>query len=638
VEIFFRTLFVGVVAGSVYALASTGLVLTYRTSGVLNLGYGAVALLMSFVHWQLAVVWGWPVWLSAIVVILVVAPIVGALLDIALFRRLVGQPPVILIICTVGLWVLLQGIVIFVWGSETETVPSLFPTDTVGVFGARIGVDQIAILVIALGAAGTLAAFLRFTRWGIALRAVVDNREVAGLMGVNSGLVSAGSWALGTSFAAMTGVLLTPQLLLDPNLLPPFIISFVLGAAIVGYLRSLALAFAGGILVGLIQAFLIQYGTFSGFLGSVTRIAPFLVLIVLILFAPRSVRRVSTGASFVVRIREVADKAPPGAAMAVGAVVFGVLALLPILVGGSVSWLLAVTAGLVNAIVFLSLVILTGYSGQISLGHTAFMGIAAFTTAHLVSGAGLPVWVAFGLGALAAVPVGALIGLIAVRLHGLFLALMTLAFAFVTQELFFNKPSVSGVEGSVIVPRPPGAESHVAFFYLVVAVLGLCALLAVSLRTGRTGRVLAAMRDSETATRALGINVVKYKAIIFGLSAFMGAVGGILFAMIRQAADRLDFLPFYSLIYVTLAVIGGLFHVGGAIVAGLLFGLYPKLFGQNELMLDIQLILFGVGATLALAREPEGMFGELRRGGAKLLTLVRRERKPAAAETAKEAG
>lgn len=160
--IFLRTLLLGIVSGSIYALASTGLVLTFRTSGVLNFGYGALAMFTTFVHWQFTVQWGWPVVVSALVVLLIVAPLLGLFLDTQLFSRIQGQPMVISIIATVGLTVLLQGLVNVVWGAESRPVPSLFPHGTVGLpGGANIGTDQIAILVVAAGPARRLAALLK---------------------------------------------------------------------------------------------------------------------------------------------------------------------------------------------------------------------------------------------------------------------------------------------------------------------------------------------------------------------------------------------------------------------------------------------------------------------------------------------
>jgi branched-subunit amino acid ABC-type transport system permease component len=621
-----RTILLGLANGSVYALAATGVVLIYKTTRILNLGYGALALFTTFIYWQFTVNWGWPLLLSALLVILVIAPAIGFFLDAQLFRRIEGQPIVIGVIATVGLTVLLQGIVFAIWGSDTQTVPSLFPTSSVSIIGgATLGVDQLLILAVAVGSALALAFMLRFTRLGIAFRAVVDNRAVAGLMAVNTNLVSGAAWALGTSFAALTGILLAPRLFLDPITLPFFIISFLLGAAIVGYLQSLPLAFVGGLLIGVAQSLLVEYGSFRGVIGNISNAAPFVIVTIWLLLAPKRIRLAATSGSFIVRTRELAEHTSVSARAGVGLAFFGILALVP-LITDSISWNRSLTIGLIHAIVFISLVILTGYSGQISLGHSAFMGVAAFTAAHVATDAGWPAWLALFAGALAAVPAGALIGVIAVRLHGLFLALMTLAAAFMAHELFFTESSVSGSQGLVALPRPAGFEGDTGFYYLVLIFLAVAALVAINLRSGRTGRVLGALRDSETATRSLGINVVKYKVLIFSLSAFMAAFGGILLSMHKEGAGRLDFIPFYSIVFMTVTVLGGVFHVGGALAAGLLYGLYPQIFKNNEFMLDMQLILFGLGATLALAQNPEGMFGELRRGGNAVVRLFQRGR------------
>lgn len=616
-QIFLRTLLLGIVSGSVYAIASTGLVLTYKTSGILNFGYGAVTLFTSFIYWQLTIVWGLPVWPAALIVLLLVAPLVGVLLDTQLFRRLEGQPPIIGIIATVGIFVLLQGIVTLIWGGEARAnVPSLFPSGVVHLpFGVNLGKDQVGVFLVAGLAAAGLGALLKFTRIGIAFRAVVDNRAVAGLMAINTGSVSGLAWALSTAFAALTGILLTPRLFLDINFLPPFIIAFVLGAAVVGYMRSLPLAYAGGLLLGIVESLLVQYAPKTGVASRLRDSVPFLFILGAVLAAPKALRLAGSGASFVVRTRETVSSVTARARAATGAVVLAVLLLFPLVLANS--WQQALASGMAQAIVYLSLVILTGYSGQISLGHTAFMGIATFTAAHLaINMTGAFGWGAVLIGALAAVPAGALIGFVAVRMQGLYLALMTLAFAFMMQSIFFADARISGGEGGIALPRPVGARSTSGFYYATLFILVGCAALAVNLRTGRTGRVLAGMRDSETACRSLGIPVTKYKVLIFSLSAFIAGLGGILSSMILQEADTRTFIPFYSLIYITLAVVGGIFHVGGAFAAGIFYGTYFLLAQSFPFLGRIQLILFGLGSTLALAKNPEGMFGEMRRGAA----------------------
>ena len=134
-QVLIRTILIGLASGSVYALASTGMVLTYKASGILNLGFGALALFTGFIHWQFAVVWGWPVWLSALLVIGVFAPLIGIFLDTQLFRRIEGQPIVIGVIATVGLTVLFQGLTIFIWKANPRFLPSLFPKGTVSIPG-----------------------------------------------------------------------------------------------------------------------------------------------------------------------------------------------------------------------------------------------------------------------------------------------------------------------------------------------------------------------------------------------------------------------------------------------------------------------------------------------------------------------
>ena len=626
-QVFIRTLILGIVSGSIYALASVGLVLTYKTSGVLNFGYGALALFTSYIHWTLTVTYHFPVWLSALIVVGVIAPIIGVLLDVRLFRLIEGQPQIISVIATVGIFVLFEGLVYWIWKGTSHRVPSLFPAGVVHLPGGTIiGKDQFGILAVAVVAALGLGAMLRYTRIGVAFRAVVSNRPVAGLMAINSSYISGLSWALGTAFAALMGVLLTPQTLLDPLYLPPFIIAFVLGAAVIGYMRSLPLAYLGGIGIGIFQSFFIQYVRSQGLISKISDSIPFIMITVAVLLAPRAIRQSGIGASFVVRTRETVKAASKNVRVGTVVAVFGFLALIPL--WASTSWTDAVFTGLVYAIVFTSLVVLTGYSGQISLGQTAFMGIAAFGAAHAARDAHLPMWIAMFVGAIAAVPAGNLIGFVAVRVHGLYLALMTLAFAFLADSLFFQSDSVSGGEGGIPVPRPAGFGSDKAFFYLVLGFVIVFSIIAVNLRTGRTGRVLAAMRDSETASRALGIPVTKYKVLIFGLSAFIAGMGGVLFAMVIEQAGSRTFIPFYALFYVAVAVLGGIFGVGGAIAGGILYGIFNKMASYTPLhfLNNIQYILFGLGATVALARNPEGLIFELRRGGAAVLRLFERRR------------
>ncbi|MCA1830994.1 MAG: hypothetical protein LC663_05735, partial [Actinobacteria bacterium] len=419
-QVFVRTLILGIAGGSAYALASTGLVLTYKTSGILNFGYGSLALFTTFIYWQL-LEWGIPAWGAAAMVVLVVAPAIGFFLDGQLFRRIEGQPQIIGVISTVGLFVLFQGLVVWIWHGNTQSVPSLFPSKSLCLFGSGVachggvvlGSDDLGIFFVATLSALALGAMLRYTRLGVSFRGVVDNRPVAGLMGVNTSFISGTSWALGMAFTALTGVLLAPRLLLDPNFLPPFIIAYVLGAAIVGYMRSLPLAYAGGIAIGIAQAMLVQYvggnrlvgGSIGELLSKLGDALPFVMITVAVLIAPKLVRSTGIGASFIVRTREVTALVSNNVRLFTAVGFLGLMMLVPAIAAHSTAQALYIGMGW--AVVFASLVILTGYSGQISLGHTAFTGFSAFATAHLAAVHGMPVWIAMLLGTLASAPLGA---------------------------------------------------------------------------------------------------------------------------------------------------------------------------------------------------------------------------------------
>ena len=215
-------LLVGIAVGSVYATAAIGLVLTYRATGVFNFAHGPIAILVAFVFWQTHADWHWPLVPAAIVSILIVGPLVGLLLERLVFRPLeyAGASTATKLAATMGVFVFVLGIVFAVWGGTSKPAPSLFPLSPVHITSTLVlGQDQIAVLGIGVAVSLGLLYVLRYTRIGVATRAVVDRRELAELMTIDTNRVSALAWALGTFLAGLAGVLLAPRLLLDTNTL-----------------------------------------------------------------------------------------------------------------------------------------------------------------------------------------------------------------------------------------------------------------------------------------------------------------------------------------------------------------------------------------------------------------------------------
>jgi branched-chain amino acid transport system permease protein len=251
---------VGVVTGAIYAVSATGLVVTYTTSGVFNFAHGAMGMVMAFLYWELRVNQAWPAPIALVVVLLVAAPIMGAVVERLLMRKLYNAPMGVSIVTTLALLVILLGLGDSLWsGTELRRMPGFFAGNDVDVFGVRVTYHQLISLVVA----GLIAAGLRFlmfhTRTGVTMRAVVDNRDLAGMNGVFPERVASLSWALGSFLAAIAGILIAPQLTLNHLLLTLLVINGY-AAAMLGKLKNLPLTFLGAVVLGLAETYVIGYG------------------------------------------------------------------------------------------------------------------------------------------------------------------------------------------------------------------------------------------------------------------------------------------------------------------------------------------------------------------------------------------
>ncbi|MFL5796925.1 MAG: ABC transporter permease subunit [Actinomycetota bacterium] len=589
--------------GSVYALAASGLVLTYRTSRVFNFAHGAVGMFCAFLFYQAWVAWKLPVGIAFVLVVAVFAPAMALLLERVVFRRLRDAATSVKVVVTVGLLIALQGGASAIWGSQGSLfLPPLFPQGSVRIAGGvRLGFDQLAILAISVGTMVVLGAVIRFTPFGLRVRAGVDRPDLAELSGVDTARVSAISWAIGFATAAMAGILLSPTLGLDSYTLTLFVIQ-AFAAALIGRLESFPLVFLGGMVVSLLEQMATAYLPSSCSLCLAVRPAiPFALIFGLLAFAAmvpgsRLGRWVRTGTGEPSAPPPVAARPGPGGRTTVVAVVAALAVAAPLLPD---DWLLREERGLVMAGVFASLVLLSGLSGQISLTHTAFVGTGAFTMAVLASH-GVPWPVALGVAGLAVVPVAIFVALPAIRLQGLNVALITFGFGLVVAQVF--QSTLTGGTTGMTAPRPSFATSSVAYCYVLLAVATALVLVVRNVQRSATGRILAAIRDSEPAARSIGVRLPIYRLAVFALSAFMAAIGGAALASLQGLVTFNDFHPLFSLIWLSVAVIGGLGTAAGAVVGAALWGLGSTSVGA------LPQVAFGLGAML-LAHNERGIAG-----------------------------
>ncbi len=587
---------IGLAIGAIYAIAACGLVVTYTTSGIFNIAHGAIGMVMAFVFWTLVVPGHLNSGLALAIVVLVLAPLTGALIERLVIRRVPVSNVTVTLVITVGLTLILIGAAQQIWPATNRSAVRFFGLSGFHMLGVFVTWEELITIGAAVAIAVGLRLFLYRSRTGIAMRGVVDNRDLVGLFGGRPARYATLSWAIGASLASIAGILIAPTLQLDPLLLTLLVID-AYAAAMVGRLRSLPLTFVGGLGVGLISSYVPGYLPTAGAFWASTPVQgiknniPALLLFFVLLALPVSRLRAGTLQRQVSLSTASVFQSLRGGFLLVGAVALAV----PFL---SVSNVSKLGMELALGLICLSLIPLAGWGGQVSICQLTFAGVGAFAMTKWGHGGSL-------LGYLAAAglagAVGAFVSLFALRLRALYLALATLAFASLMDNSFFNWGVIFGYGGSVPIPRPNLLGYHVtgdkSFDILLAVVFALLSIGLLALRRGPFGRVLIAMKDSESACATLGLSLTMTKLAVFTLSAAIAGFAGALFGGAESVAGPDEFVMFKSLLVLAAVSIGGVSLCTSALVGGLAIGFLP---------MDWQGIFLGGGA-LFLARYSEGL-------------------------------
>ncbi|MFZ3571439.1 ABC transporter permease subunit [Streptomyces sp. BH097] len=548
----------GLSVGAAAALTGIGLIVTHRATGVLNFAHGAVAMLCAYLLRQLVVAWKVPLWVAAALVLLVVAPGVGLALERWVFRplALTGNDPARTLVASIGVFVLLVGAAALLWGTGAqEDAPTLLPGEPWGQLAAAC----------AIGVA--VWAVTRWTRFGGELRAVVDNRPLAVLGGIDADRVAAAGWAFGTFTAGLTGVLLAPSVRLDPYGLPLLVME-VVAVAVAAGMRRLGVAVGAALAIGVAQSQLTRLHP-GGWAEPLVQAVGANLFVVALLVAALALPGVGGRGALPTTVTRRTRAAPRGAWL-----VAGVLFLLPLgFAGSDLRTSIQVPA---LALILLSLVVVTGRAGQLALGQGAFAGLGALFAALLTTGhfPGLPQLPGL-LALLAAVvmvaPLGLLTAAPAIGRHGLALALATFAVGVGVSRFVFAQPyATSGPTPS----RPAGFGDDRAFYVLELALLLGALAVVAALRRGRVGRALAAVRDHEAGASAAGVGVPGLKVAVFVVGAGLAALGGGLLTLGLRSFDPSAYDPVRGLLWFAAVVVLGADSPFGALIgAGLLVGL-----------------------------------------------------------------
>jgi len=593
-------LLAGLGGGAVVAALAVGLVLCFRTSGVVNFAYGAMGMYLAYVFFELrrtgelllpvvglpsrVPLVARPTVATALIIMVVVAAVLGACVHWFVFRPLRHAPPLARVVASLGLLIYLQEVVrLGVPPSSAATAErvALLPENPVDVLGSTVSANRLLLAGLAVAVAAVLWGVYRFTRFGLATRAAADNDKGALLAGLSPDRLGIVNWAVAAVLGGVAVVLIEPIAGLNPTTTPLLVVP-ALAAALLGGLRSFGLATVAGLGIGMVQSLILGWAVSP----STTWLPDWLpvtglqqaVPVVLVVVA-----LVWRGGVLPTRSAVPEQSLPPSPRpqrVGLWVVVLSAVTLTGLFTLGA-TYRQAIIVTLVYALLTLSVVVVTGYVGQVSLAQLAFAGVAGFSVIRLLDG-GVPFPVAVILAALVATALGVLVGLPATRVRGMSLAVATLALAVAIDDLVLDSVSLSGGPAGRPVPSPTlfgldvgvsglGTDNFRPVYGVVVLVVVVVAYVAVAnLRRGATGMAWLAVRANERAASAAGVDVARTKLVAFALSSFLAGLSGVFLALSSTTLSPTSFMVVGALVAVALTYLSGVSSLAGALVAATL--------------------------------------------------------------------
>lgn len=635
----------GLTVGAVYAVIATSLVVVHSATGVLNFAQGAIALWGVWVGAELAtsgtlvlpvgelMLFDGPAPTAAVIALgTASSTVLALLLHLLVLRPLRSAPPLSQVAASVGVMLLVVSLVPLRFDTLNTVAVPILPIDTVGILGAQVAVADLIMLAMALAIALLLAGYLRFTRWGTATRASAENETAVMLTGYSPERLAAVVWFVTGAATGLVAVVGSPSIGLDP-IGYAFYVLPGLAAALIARLRSVLVACLAGLAIGCFQSLLLLLSTYAwwptwaqaGFGDTL----PFLIVVVALWANGKSLP--TRGGVVVTRMPPV--RVPTMRGWPTALTLAGVLAAILLTDG---SWRFGVVTSIIMALIALSLVVLTGYLGQISLGAMAFAGTGGFLLSRATTSWGLPFPVDLVAPVLVATVLGVIVGLPALRIRGAHLAVVTLAGALALQKFVFGNPSFTPFEGNLIQdPHLFGIDlgvrdgttlTTVPFSLMVLTIVGLLTWATARLLSGQTGRAFLAVRSNERAAASAGIDVASTKLLGFALSAGLAGVGGCLIGYSRSQLSVESFNVLVGLAILCTVYVSGITSITGAVLAGILAPL-----GVAEVFLEHQLglgtyynLIAAIGLVATAVLNPIGITGGVRQAADHL-----RERKAA---------
>ena len=634
--------------GAVYAALGLALVMTFRSSGVVNFATGAIALYVAYTYAFLRdgellnPIPGMPTtvdlgtelgMLPAIAISLVIAALLGVIIYLLVFRPLRAAPPVAKAVASIGVMLFLQALLAVRVGTTPVSVKAILPSEILNIGDISIPGDRLWFAGVILILATVLTLAFRLTRFGLATRAAAESEKGALVTGLSPERIAVGNWALSTAVAGLSGILIAPIVPLIPVSYSLFIVP-ALAAALVGNFNAIWLTVIAGLGIGMLQSEMTNLqATVDWFpTAGMAELVP--LVLIFIFLVVRGKPLPSRGAI----IQSTLGRAPRPRGLVVPTVISVVLAVLVlVLTQGSIR--AAVITSFVLAIVTLSLVVVTGFAGQISLAQLTLAGVGAFSLSRITTEWGVPFPIAPLLAALFATVIGVIVGLPALRIRGLPVTVVTLALAVFLEMFWFRNSSLNGgltgapIENPTIFGLDLGIGSgnaypRIQFGLVCLFVLVVVALGVAWLRTSRLGASMLAVRANERSAATAGINVAVTKIIAFAIGAFIAGLGGALMGYQQTLATAETFAVMGGIGLFAIAYITGITCVSGGILAGIAGagGLMFIIFDRYLNLGSYYAMISGILLIFTVIKYPEGVIGHFHEYSHKVRKLLARGR------------
>jgi sulfate-transporting ATPase len=615
--------------GAVFAALAIALVLTYRSSGVVNFATGTMALYTAYTYAYLregkllVLIPGLPQTIGlgtsklgfapAAILALAIAALLGALLYGVVFRPLRQSPPLARAVASLGVLVVLEGLIVNRLGETPVSVSTIFPAERWQFGSVTLLSDRFYLAITILGLTFALTALYRSTRFGLLTRAVAETQTGAIVSGVAPERIALMNWMVSAMVAGAAGILIAPISPLTPEAYTLAVVP-ALGAAAVGHFELLIPAAGAGIAIGMLQSeALTLAGQHSWFprTGS-AELIPLVVIIGALLITGRGIP--ARGGL----VRQQLGRAPRPRSILAPAIVGTVVGFLALALTHG-TWRSAVIATLIAAILGLSYVVITGFAGQVSLAQLALAGVSAFSLAGLTESWGVPFPIAPLLAALIATCVGIVVGLPALRVRGLTLGVVTLALAYAIEALWFRNGQFVGSGGATVKsPSLLGLDLGVGtgrafprmeFGLLCLFTLVVVALAVAWIRTSALGSAMLAVRANERSAAGIGVNVTGIKIVSFAIASFIAGLGGSLFAYRQGVVTFTSFTAIGGLALLATVYLAGITSVWGGILGGILAssGVVFLAFDRWAHLGEWFAIISGIALIATLIRYPEGL-------------------------------